>query len=257
MRLSLRFPTANKGRDSRRRGVTRIGTLDVRALAPRLDNGEEGADRMCIAGTSGSGKSYFARNLAASYGMGDNVPAPYRGWLVIVDPNRNFRFPANRVVESPAQVIPGPRAPVIRYVPPPDLQEADDWNELLFNCFHAEGPGCVLIDELYALEPLFSIRRIARGNYLKYYLTRGRGLHKAAIMLVQRPAWIPGDVIAQANHLACFDLPKPADRAAMADVMGDYDDAGLPLKERVLIGTHEFWLLKPGMLLPTRMLLAA
>lgn len=234
--------------------TAQIGRLDSRYLAPRLDNGEDGADRMFIAGASGTGKSYLAKSLAASYGYADDVPAEFRGWLVICDPNENFRFPANRIVTSPEAIEPGPRVPVIRYIPDADEQDMLGWNQFWRKCYYAEGPGCVLIDEVFAMEPLFNVRRLpGGGNMMTQYLTRGRARKKGAIMLAQRPAWIPGNVIGQSTYFAMFDMPHPQDRKTMAAVMGDESTDGEDIAERFILQDHEFWFSGPGMKQPMKM----
>lgn len=231
-----------------------VGRLDSRYLSPRLDNGEDGADRMFIGGTSGSGKSYLAKSLAAGYGYAEDIPEEFRGWLVICDPNENFRFPANRIVTNPEAIDPGPRVPVTRYVPGPDEQDTEGWNHFWRKVFYAEGAGMVVIDEVYAMEPLFNVRRLpGGGNMMTQYLTRGRARKKGAILLAQRPAWIPGNIIGQSNYFAMFDMPHAQDRKTMAGVMGEESMDGEDISERFILDKHEFWFSGPGMKQPMKM----
>jgi hypothetical protein len=231
------------------------GDLTLSFIAPKLA-GEQEADREFICGRSGSGKSYASRQLLSLYGPQVSDPR-FRGHVVIVDPNGNFRYPANRTVDDWKDVRPGKDAPVTLYRPSPYRQKAEDWNSLFEKLFHFDGRLLVYIDELYALEPLFSIRRLDSGvNWFNAYLTRGRALGKGAILVAQRPVNIPRNVIAQANYFMMFDLPVEEDRAVMAGTIGRRSDTGEDVRERDVLKKYEFWFAGPNTRYPVRMRLS-
>lgn len=237
------------------------GLLEIEAISPPLA-GERGADRMAIFGRSGSGKSYLARSLLAIYGAGERYPVAYRGFLVIIDPNGNFEWPGAREVDTPEEVEPSKRHPVVLYRPSPEMQESPEaWNEVFRRLFLLDAPLMVYIDELTAVEPLFGVRRIGGGNYLGFYLTRGRALGKGLIAVTQSPSSIPLNIIRQSEYFVAFDLPFPEDRERITGVMGRYttevrngEVVEVDLRDRNALGRYEFWFYGPSTRQPVRMI---
>ncbi len=228
-----------------------MGRLEVRAISPRI-KGPRGADRGLVMGRSGSGKSVLSTKMLEGYGTGDGVPAAYRGNVIIIDPNGTFKFAANRIVTQPEQVVPSKRHPVLLYRPSVDRLEAEDWNLVFKNLFLSPLPLIVYIDELFALETIFGIRRIPGGNYLTAYLTRGRARGKAFLASVQSPVAFPLNTLRQAEYFYIFDLPLEDDRRRVAGVIGDVSDDGKRIVDRSALGKHEFWFLGPDMHKPVR-----
>jgi hypothetical protein len=97
------------------------------------------------------------------------------------------------------------------------------------------------------------------GNYLTAYMSRGRALGKAAIIVSQAPASIPLTVIRNAERFAIFDLPLDDDRERMAGVVGRYttevrngEVVRVDLRDRKTLGKFQFWYSGPGTEQPVR-----
>jgi hypothetical protein len=213
---------------------------------------------MFIVGRSGSGKSYLARALLDLYGDDEHTPVAFRARVCIFDPNGTFDYDA-RVVTDPTQVVPTRQSPVIIYRPSLKCLAAEDWNEALKRLFIARGRILLLIDEFTALDTLFGGKRLEEGNYLTGYMSRGRALGKAAIIVTQAPSSIPLTVIRNAERFAVFDLPLEDDRDRMAGVLGRYttevrdgEAVRVDLRDRKALGKFQFWFLGPGLDEPVR-----
>lgn len=233
------------------------GYLSLSAIAPRLA-GRQGADRMFVVGRSGSGKTFLAKALLNLYSDDEKTPSEFRGRICIFDPNHNFDYPG-KVVTQIADVVPTRQFPVVIYRPRVEDMTSEGWNEALKALFLAKGKILLLIDEFTALDTLFGSRRIDGGNYLTYYMGRGRALGKAAIILTQAPASIPLTTIRNAERFAVFDLPLDDDRDRMAGVYGRFTTeakGGVPVKvdvrDRRALGKFEFWYYGPNVEEPIR-----
>jgi hypothetical protein len=226
------------------------GFLDLAPIAPRIA-GPQGADRGSIFGRSGSGKSVLARNILAVYGP--EAPKAYQGFVCIIDPNGNFEFPANKIVGRPDQVVPTKKHPVVLYRPGVQHRTADDWNTVFRSLFLAEDRLLTYIDEFFALEALFGLRRVEGGNYLNAYMTQGRARGKAMLSTAQRPTSIPINIIAQSEWFYVFDLPFGDDRARVASVIGERTADAKDVRKRETLGKFEFLFLGPQIQRPIRM----
>jgi energy-coupling factor transporter ATP-binding protein EcfA2 len=236
---------------------SQAGYLDLSAIAPRVA-GKQGADRMFIVGRSGSGKTYLARALLDLYDDDEKTLTQFRARICVFDPNGTFDYPG-RIVHDPADVGPSRHHPVVIYRPGVAHLNAEDWNEALKRLFYAKGRILLLIDEFTALDTLFGSRRIEGGNYLTAYMSRGRALGKAAVIVTQAPSSIPLTVIRNAERFAVFDLPLEDDRDRMAGVLGRYttevhngEVLRVDLRDRKALGRFQFWYLGPGVEEPVR-----
>lgn len=226
------------------------GFLDISAIAPRIA-GPRGGDRGFIAGRSGSGKTFLARHVLPVYGP--TAASEFRGLLLIIDPNHNFDYPANRIATLPEEALPSRKEPVVIYRPGPEVREAEDWNAVWRGALLSKERLMVYVDETYAMEPLFGARRLPGGNYMNAYLTQGRAKGKAALLAAQRPVNIPRNVIAQAEWFYMFDLPLEDDRRTVAGVIGRESDQGEDLLDRDALDRFEFFFSGPDLKRPMRM----
>jgi len=216
-------------------------------------DGPRGADRAFIGGRSGSGKSFLSRHLLAHYSSKETHPKPWRGFRVIIDPNELYDFPHNRLARRVTDIKPSKQNPVVLYRPSPDQRTAEHWNEAFRELFQMRGRVVTYVDETYALEPLYSLRRLPGGvNYFNAYLTQGRARGKAAILAAQRPVNIPRNVIAQAEYFYMFDLPIEDDRITMSNTMGRYTEDGKDLRDRTSLERYQFAFLGPDLDEPIR-----
>jgi hypothetical protein len=236
------------------------GFLDISVIAPRIQ-GSRGADRGFIAGRSGAGKSFLARRLLTVYGIGKNHPKEFRGNLVIIDPNGNFDYPSEDIFETVESIQLHPKVRTIRYIPRGDQLNGERWNALWKKLFNYPHPLMTYVDETRAMEPMFGVRRFEEGNFLNFYLTRGRALDKAAILGAQRPVTIPRDIIGQAEWFYVFDLPVEDDRATIAGTIGEFGRTGATvdgverlakIRDRKALGRFEFWFLGPDLDMPVK-----
>lgn len=237
------------------------GFLDISVIAPRIQ-GPRGADRGFIAGRSGAGKSFLAKRLLSSYGIGENHPVEFRGNLFIIDPNDNFEYPSEERFETVESVKLNKKIRAVTYVPAPTEYSGEHWNELFRKLFQYKEPLMVYADETRAMEGVFGNRRFESGNFFTAYLTRGRAKKKAAILGAQRPVLIPRDIIGQAEWYYVFDLPLKDDRQTMAGTIGelgawDIDSNGQVIYRRVddlkALGRFEFWFKGPDLPEPVKM----
>jgi len=235
------------------------GYLDLSAIAPRVA-GKQGADRMFIVGRSGSGKSFLARSLLDLYDDKERTPAAFRARVCVFDPNGTFDY-EGRIVHSPEQVEPSRQHPVVIYRPTVAHLDADSWNLALKTLFYSRHRLLLDIDEFTALDQLFGNRRIEGGNYLTAYMSRGRALGKAAIIVTQAPSSIPLTVIRNAERFAVFDLPLQDDRERMTGVIGRYatetdqrtgEVKQVDIRDRRALGKFQFWYTGPGIDEPVR-----
>lgn len=235
------------------------GYLDLSAIAPRVA-GKQGADRMFIVGRSGSGKSFLSKALLELYDDDEKTLTQFRCKVCVFDPNGTFDYPG-KVVHDPTRVEPTRHYPVTIYRPGVSHLNAEDWNEALKRLFYSRDRILLLIDEFTALDTLFGSRRIEGGNYLTAYMSRGRALGKAAIIVTQAPSSIPLTVIRNAERFAVFDLPLQDDRDRMAGVIGRYTTETNPrtgeatqvdIRDRKALGKFQFFYLGPGLDEPVR-----
>jgi len=210
------------------------------AIAPYVW-GNEGADRLFIGGRSGCGKSVLTRSLASVYRWSDEHPKRYRALLVFFDPNSQVNWPKARIARSPAELRPSAQNPVWVYRPRWDLRQAEHWNFAMGKLFLAKEPVMLVVEDGYALEPLFNLRRIPGGNMLTAYQTMGRARHKGMIFQAQRPVAIPKNVIGQANRYVMFDMPHQGDRQQMVGVLGEVGIDNSPIIRRDQLGSYQFW----------------
>lgn len=181
------------------------------------------SDRMFIVGTTGSGKSYLARKLAA--------PLPY---VIVVDPKHTWDWE-----QEPA--------PYGRGIVTRDLDDLLRWDE----------PGPIVYrpgyDDLRAGLPSFFQWVFWRGNTLvvidevasitspsvlprdfAIVVQQGRQRTVGLWLLTQRPSRIPIPILSESEHHCIFRLRHPADLKRMAE----YTD---PLVENDPARGHDFW----------------
>lgn len=176
---------------------------------------------MTILGRTGTGKSRLARALAESIRRhtGD------RARQVILDPvgATMCELPGAVTVRRPVLLDKAlEQSAVVRLVPV-DPYDLNVWGEA-YRWAWDRGPSHVWCDEAGFILPA----RGAPRSGLRF-LTQGRKFQMGHLACHTRPRDIARDLIAQAEHLAVFDLPNPDDVAHVADVFGmrrlELDDA--------------------------------
>lgn len=173
--------------------------------------------RVAIVGKTGSGKTFAAWALLAS------VPR-----LLVIDPKGSLgdayltrkkqplwnltdidSYNARRVVRAIERGEPGRLR-----IPPMNLPAYERY----VNWAHSVGGITVYIDELYGYlgKPTSTPPPALSSAY-----TRGREWGVGVWASTQRPRWIPGFFLSEAEWLLAFRLSKAADRAVVAEIGGD------------------------------------
>lgn len=173
-------------------------------------------ERMAILGTTGTGKTVAVRSIVGGMipTLGDN------DLIVIHDPKDTFKSPdpVNTVRFEGLQKMQraiknGGLRKIIRYVPSPEEgANAVGLQAPLWQWVYQRGKQgkrtIIVIDEAYA-----AVSDSGRGGApLRALWTRGRELGITAIILTQRPAWIPQYFLDQAERFLVYDLPDEEDR---------------------------------------------
>jgi len=182
-------------------------------------------DRLLLAGKTGSGKTWFARQMLAGLTrlvvidpkmlLGDdwNIQQPNRlDWLSLQRGNRG-RF----------------------HIIPPIIDNLPLWYEELFAQLYRIGDLTIYIDETYAVSPPGS----KPGKWLTALYTRGRELGIGVWAATQRPAWIPLFFSSEADWLAMFRLNLEVDRDRLSGIAGQSVLGRIP-------DLHGFWLYHVG-----------
>lgn len=238
-----------------------VGYLDPAAIAPTIGPlREPNAGRMFIVGRSGSGKTFLAHTLLKLY-TPKNETVDFRAHVVAFDPNGVVRLPNSRVIADPAKLVVGDK-PVI-YRPHIEHLTAEGWNYALRKLFVDKRRILLYIDELTALETLFTLKRVPGGNMLTAWFSRGRALGKGAIVSTQAPVSVPLTTLRNAERYASFDLPLSDDRDRMARVIGEEaiethngETVRVSTRDREALGRYEFWFGSVDLHYPIRMKVA-
>ena len=169
------------------------------------------SERWYITGSSGSGKSTFARYVAAS--LTRRIP------LVAIDTKGDF-LPASepvsirKAIASLKDLKPGD---VMRVCP--DLGERNKDNfDALFQAIYLRQHTGVVVDEVYQVE----------SDVMDDLLTTGRAREIPIIACTQRPAWHSRFYLSEASRISAFKLTDPADRKRLSGFMDIDTDILLP-----------------------------
>ena len=184
-------------------------------------------ERAVIIGQTGSGKTTFARYLLERL---ETVP------IVIYDTKEEPKFdalPASIIARDIRQVIKCIDMPDIDHVVfRPDvslLNRPDELDKLLlFHYEHMRGVNAY-IDELYTFHKSGQC-----GPGLVALYTRGRSRGITTIASTQRPRWVSGFALSEAQQFFVFHLNKKDDRRTVSDASGmpDYEN---PPKHHFLV----------------------
>lgn len=175
----------------------------LRAVAVKI----KANDRVLLAGKTGSGKTWLAEHLLSRVER-----------LVVIDPKDRLQ---HWRLEDPSERdwrdFERGEAGRFRLVAPiADNQQA--WYEDQFAYLYTLGDLIIYIDEAYGVLDKPGARP---GKWLTAVYTRGRELGIGTWAATQRPSWIPGFLMSEADILIVFKLNMPEDRKKLAAIGGE------------------------------------
>jgi DNA helicase HerA-like ATPase len=178
-------------------------------------------DRVLLAGKTGSGKTWLAEHLLNRVDR-----------LVVIDPkDRLTHWRLDVPSERDWRDFDRGEAGRFRLVSP--IQDnTQAWYEDQFARLYTVGNLIVYIDEAYGVLDKPGARP---GKWLSAMYTRGRELGIGTWAATQRPSWIPGFLMSEADILIVFRLNMPDDRKKLAEIGGEALSRRVP-------DTHGFYL---------------
>ena len=173
-------------------------------------------ERWLIAGSSGSGKSVYARWLLAN-AVPDTVPT------YVVDSKGDFLPGVKQVTLAEAASEAKTRTRMLVRVAPgiDEQQDADAWDGLWLAILKHRRPAVVYVDEAYQVPTTPGLVRL---------LTTGRALGVSAIASTQRPVWISRFWLSEAVRYSVFNLADKRDRQTLSALIPTADPNTKPAR---------------------------
>lgn len=177
------------------------------------------SEHVFICGATGSGKSVLADIYCAGMGRvikldikNDTNARRRKGepvWRGLVE-DEDFQ------VVTSLEAVKNSEFQKVIFVPNVEEQNVELYDELCKYVFE-EGDCTLWIDELLLV--CESALRFPR--YLKHIMVAGRALNARLVACAQRPATIPGFILANMQHYFIFSLGQPVDRKRMVETVGN------------------------------------
>ena len=171
-------------------------------------------DRVLLAGKTGSGKTWLAEHLL------NRVER-----LVVIDPKAKLsHWRLDEPGERDWRDFEKGEAGRYRLIAPIQ-DDQQSWYEDQFARLYSIGDLIVYIDEAYGVLDKPGARP---GKWLTALYTRGRELGIGTWAATQRPSWIPGFLMSEADILIVFRLNMPDDRKKLAAIGGQQLERRVP-----------------------------
>lgn len=165
-------------------------------------------ERYFIAGATGGGKSYLAAHLTAKTKN-----------LIVYDVKREVEIPKAKIITKMSELK---KAGAGRYVYRPSARDIADkktrqeflneWFKIIYYCRNR----VIWIDELYEVAE----SALVMPHYLRSIYTQGRSMNIGVVGITQRPAFIPGFCMSEAEHAFVFQLRLPQDKKRVHEYIG-------------------------------------
>lgn len=161
------------------------------------------SERVAIVGKTGSGKTYFARHLLR--------PAPR---LIVADVKGTID-PAEWALDPlpMAKGLARLEAGKPARIRVPNLLSAQAWEDFFWNVYRLRNV-VLYLDEVYAIGPPVG------SPGLRALYTRGRELGIGVVASTQRPRYIPGFILSEAEWLVAFQTRMPQDAELLTQLTG-------------------------------------
>ncbi|MHB8390336.1 MAG: helicase HerA domain-containing protein [Acidobacteriaceae bacterium] len=168
-------------------------------------------ERWYIAGSTGSGKSTFARAIAAAIPWG--LP------IVVFDTKGDFieKQESASFADGKGKIKGLKAGELLRLKPKPGERERENF-DAIFKEIYARKNCAVVIDELFQVD----------SEVLDDVLTTGRSLHIPVVACSQRPAWHTRFMLSEASRISVFKLTDPQDRKRLRGFIGPEVEEELP-----------------------------
>lgn len=168
-------------------------------------------ERWYIAGSTGSGKSTFARQIAQHIAW--QLP------LIVFDTKGDFleKNPASSFREGKEKIKTLKAGDLLRLKPLPGERERENFDDI-FKTIYARKNCAIIIDELFQVD----------SDVLEDILTTGRSLHLPVVACAQRPAWHTRFMLSEASRISVFKLTDPQDRKRLRGFVGPEVEEELP-----------------------------
>ena len=181
-------------------------------------------ERGAIIGRTGTGKSFLARHLL-----------PTRGALAIIDPKRGFDVPKVPVFENAKEII---RRKPPRFIYRPNAEHMTDIAayDAVYKYCYERGEITVYTDDVVGI-----MERQRFPHYLQVCYQMGRAKNVAMLSAFQRPSWLPGFMMSEANRLYVFPLSYPADKKKVSEMVPGYAPDSIRPTSDIKDRLHSFW----------------
>ncbi len=175
--------------------------------------------RVFLSGRTGTGKSYLARWLAER--------SKSQPWIILNPKNTEafkdfgvkvYKIDMKKIIDLLR------KGQNVNLIPDPIYCDADTLDAIIFDLCNSLKNFGIIIDEAYTLH-----KGGRCGVGLTALLTRGRELKQSCIMCAQRPAWLSGFCISEADYIASLRLTIEEDRIRIAKASGyaEFQDLNL------------------------------
>ncbi|MCF8567004.1 hypothetical protein LLE49_19985 [Alicyclobacillus tolerans] len=185
------------------------------------------SDRWSIIGGTGSGKTWFSRELLNQFVQGTEGTIP----IYIIDSKISGDFDAfirnglARVVRGnkvPDPFVPQPATRFKKAIPPiliwqPEEDILEMYDEFFKRIYQTRHPAIIYIDELGSIT---NPRATVFPRYYDILLKQGRGLGIGIISSTQSSSYVPFNLLRQTTHVVRMHLNSPNDVKKLVDVMG-------------------------------------